>query len=269
MTSIDRGRTISALEDAWRSLRELTEDLDDDEWATPTDCPGWSVADTVVHIIGTERMLAGEEVPDVEIGDVAHVRNPIGEFNERWIVARRGATPAELRAELAEVTAARRAVLDAMEDHEWEAEAWTPAGPDSYGRFMRIRVLDTWMHDGDIRRATGREEVVSGPAFEAALDEMAVAMPYAVAKLGGAPDGSRVELRITGPSPRTIRVSVGGRGRLVDDFGGAEPTATLTMGAAEFRRVAGGRVDPSTVQPAITGDDGIALRIFENLGYMI
>ena len=38
-----------------------------------------------------------------------------------------------------------------MSDEEWNAVTMTPTGPDSYGRFMRIRVFDCWMHEEDIR----------------------------------------------------------------------------------------------------------------------
>ena len=42
----------------------------------------------------------------------------------------------------------------------------TPAGPDTYGRFMRVRIFDCWMHEQDIRRAVGRPGHVEGPAVD-------------------------------------------------------------------------------------------------------
>lgn len=269
MITVDRSATSQALEDAWTSLLAVTAELDEPDWHLGTACPGWTVADIVAHVIGTEHMLAGAQVPDVEIGDAPHVRNPIGEFNERWIVARRGTPPAELWAELESIVASRRSLLAAMEDHEWDAEAWTPAGPDTYGRFMRIRVFDTWMHDQDIRHATGRPETAEGPAFEASLDEVTAVMPYVIGKLGGAPDGTRLELHIEGPAPRTVAVAVDGRARLVDDFDGAEATVTIRLGAPEFRRLIGGRIDASEATVTITGDESVGEKIVANLGYVI
>ncbi|MEQ8718473.1 MAG: maleylpyruvate isomerase family mycothiol-dependent enzyme [Acidimicrobiales bacterium] len=269
MANVDRTTTTRALEDAWTSLLAITAELDEEDWSTPTACPGWTVADVVAHVIGTEHMLAGEQVPDVEIGEVPHVRNAIGEFNERWIVSLRGTPPAELWEELESVVGSRLALLGAMEDHEWDAEAWTPAGPDTYGRFMRIRVFDTWMHEQDIRHATGRPETCTGAAFEASLDEIASVMPYVVGKLGGAPDGTRLELRLEGPSPRTIAIVVDGRARLVEDFDGAEPTVTIQLSVADFRRLIGSRVDPSEAKVTVTGDVAVGEEIVANLGYVI
>ena len=33
--------------------------------------------------------------------------------------------------------------------------SFTPAGKDTYGRFMQIRVFDCWLHEQDIRDALG------------------------------------------------------------------------------------------------------------------
>ena len=42
-----------------------------------------------------------------------------------------------------------------MSPEAWDAVGFTPAGQDTYGRFMRIRVFDQWMHELDIRDAIG------------------------------------------------------------------------------------------------------------------
>ena len=103
-----------------------------------------------------------------------------------------------------------------MSDDEWNALTLTPVGPDSYGRFMRVRVFDCWMHEQDIRDGVGRpasEADLAGPAARLTLDEMVTSMGFVVGKLGKAPDGSRVAIELTGPLARTIRVAVDGRAR--------------------------------------------------------
>ncbi len=47
-------------------------------------------------------------------------------------------------------------MLTNMGDEDWNAVTMTPAGPDSFGRFMRIRIFDCWMHEQDIRDAVSR-----------------------------------------------------------------------------------------------------------------
>ena len=66
-------------------------------------------------------------------------------------------------ADLREVIAERRAALAGMDQAAFDAESFTPAGPDTYGRFMRIRVMDMWMHEQDIREAVGRPGHERGP----------------------------------------------------------------------------------------------------------
>ena len=154
-SNIPKDRTVAALGEVWASLGDLLGELSDDEWRLPSPLPGWSVQDNVAHIVGTEAMLAGEPGPSVEIDrDVnAHVRNDIGAFNEQWVESLRAVPPNEVLSRFRELTGARLAALEAMTDEEWNAESFTPAGMDTYGRFMQIRVFDCWLHEQDIRDA--------------------------------------------------------------------------------------------------------------------
>ena len=202
------------------ALDELLAGLSEDEWRLPTPCPGWDVHANVAHIIGTESMLAGIDAPasDADLGSLPHVRNDIGAFNEAWIVAYAEQSPAELLTRFREITKQRLAALREIDDDAWDKEGFTPAGPDTYGRFMRIRIFDCWMHEQDIRQAVGRPGHEGGPAVELALDEMAGALGYVVGKRAGAPDSSAVTFDLTGPAARQIHVAVDGRGKVVDSL---------------------------------------------------
>jgi hypothetical protein len=92
-----------------------------------------------------------------------------------------------------------------------------------------------------------------------ALDEVAASMGFVVGKLGGAPEGSRVAIELTGPLQRNINVSIEGRGKLVDDFGDAAPTSTIAMDGLLFTRLAGGRTPLAQHADAIMygGDEAV------------
>ena len=45
---------ITLLGRQWELLAELVMPLTDEQWRTATECPGWSVADNVGHIVRTE-----------------------------------------------------------------------------------------------------------------------------------------------------------------------------------------------------------------------
>ena len=274
MVTVDRDTIVAVLTAEWEAIAEFCAGLDGEQWEAATDCPGWSVKDNVSHITGTERMLLGEPAPDVDVGEAPHVRNDIGRMNELWIAERRPWEPAAVLDEFREVTAERLAALRAMTQADFDAESWTPAGTDTYGRFMRIRALDCWVHEQDIRGATGRAGHLGGPVVDVVLDEFAFAVAFAVAKLGKPPEGARVLIDLTGPTARTWRVQVAERrGRLVDAFdGSAAPTLTLRTDAHTYTRLAGGRIASAEAISrglvTLEGDTAAAERIVTNLGYM-
>ena len=276
MTVLDKDDVLAGLFASWDSIAALLAGLSEDEWRTDTALPGWDVHDVVAHMVGTESMLLGLAAPepDVDLETLAHVRNFVGAMNEPWVRSLRGESGAALLERFRDVTAQRRAVLAAIPVEEWNAPTQTPAGPDSYGRFMRIRAFDCWMHEQDIRAALGKapdDDQLAGADARQSLDEMAASMSFVVGKKGQAPDGSRVLLTLTGPLSREIRVAVDGRAALVEDFGGAEPTTVVTLDGLQFTRLAGGRglVDYRPADVTYSGDAVVGARIVENLAYVI
>lgn len=274
MTHLDKAEVLAALFAQWDAIDDVVAGLSDAQWQAPTALPGWSVRDVVAHVIGTESMVQGVAAPeaDIDVSTLEHVRNEIGVMNERWVRKLRNLPADELLQTYRTITAERRDALTAMGEADWNDVTATPAGPDTYGRFMRVRIFDCWMHEHDIRDAIGRPVAnPTGAPAELALDEMAASMGFVVGKLGRAPDGSRVSIVLTGPLGRTINVAVDGRGRVVEDFGEADPTATITLDALLFARLAGGRTTLARHADAIAyaGDEDTGRRVVEHLNYVI
>jgi uncharacterized protein (TIGR03083 family) len=273
-SNIAKGRTVAALGEVWASLSDVLGELSEDEWQLPSPLPGWSVQDNVAHILGTEAMLAGEPGPDVEIDREAnaHVRNDIGAFNEQWVASLRALPPGEVLARFRELTRMRLDALDQMSDDEWNAESFTPAGKDTYGRFMQIRVFDCWLHEQDIRDAVGRPGHESGVAVDVVLDEMATALGFVVGKKAGAVAGQSVTFALTdgGSVVRELHVEVGERAAVVPALS-APATVVLTMPVGVMTRRCAGRVGPDDLldQVVIDGDLALAAKILENQSYTI
>jgi uncharacterized protein (TIGR03083 family) len=272
VTNLDKSDVLAGLFAVWDEIDTVLAGLSDERWQAQSPLPGWTVRDVTAHLIGTESMLQGVATPDadIDVSTLNHVRNDVGAMNERWVRKLRGVSPRELLGRFRATTARRREQLTTIGEDEWNQITATPAGPDTYGRFMRVRTFDCWMHEHDIRDALDQPAAnPAGDASRLALDEMAASMGFVVGKLGGAPDGSRVAIELTGPLGRTINVAVEGRAKVVDDFGGDEPTTTITMDGLLFTRLAGGR--KSLDQGAITygGDEAVGKRIVEHLNYVI
>jgi uncharacterized protein (TIGR03083 family) len=268
----DRDTLVAALREQFDSLIELGRQLDEGQWSTASECPGWRVKDLYSHVIGTELMLLGrpdEGDPD-DLGDVAdHVANEIGRFNEVAVARRRDLPGAEVLAELEQVAAERLAALDAMTQADFDAESFTPAGKDTYGRFMQIRVFDCWIHEQDAREPLGLPGHAGGRAVDVAVDEHATALGFVVGKKAGAADGQSVRLHLTGPTERTLDVRVDGRARLVDDL--ESPTATITIPTLLWFRYAAGRRPADAGHPDVVleGDEDLAHRVLANAAYTI
>jgi uncharacterized protein (TIGR03083 family) len=267
----DKDHVVAMLADEWSAITGLLAGLPAQAWATPV-LPGWDVHDVLAHLTGTELALSGTSLPDPPAGSDTgpHVHNDIGKVNELWVVSLRRLSHDELLAEFGDVTARRLASLNAMSVEDFNAPSWTPAGPGTYRRFMQIRIFDCWMHEQDIRAAVGRPGHETGPAAERSLDEVAGALGYIIGKRGGAPDGSSVLIRLTGPIERELRVVTDGRAKLVDAIDG-EPTATITLPSSLFLRLAGGRTDAGAALDlvALGGDTGLARQLATNLAFTI
>lgn len=274
-TLLDKSDVLDGLFASWDAIDRLMTALPDAQWTTPTPLPGWCVHDVVAHVIGTESMLSGVATPelDVDVSTFGHVRNPIGALNECWVQHLRGETGDDVLARFRDVTAKRRATLTDMTDEVWNGVTATPAGPDTYGRFMRVRTFDCWMHQQDVRQALSQppsDADLGDPASRLALDEIATSMGFVVGKLGKAPDGARVAFELTGPMARTIRVAVDGRAAVVDEFADT-PTTVVRLDGLQFTRLCGGRPlgDDRPREIEFDGDAEVGQRIVDHMAYVI
>lgn len=269
LTNVPKQQVIEALIAQWDTIDHLVTPLSDEQWAAPSGLPGWSVGDVVAHVAGTEMMLDGRE-PDAT-GDAAgpaHVRNPIGELNERWVEHYRGRGRDELMADYRDVTARRAEALTAMSDDEFAAETMTPVGWETYGRFMRVRVFDCWVHEIDIRDALGIGDVADPRPAEFAAGEMIAVLPFVLGKVAQVPRGKTVTLEFEGVAPRTAHVEVGERATLADDLAGLADV-TLRLDVADYARLIGARPKAHAARVVIDGDEELGTAIIGRLNYLI
>ena len=270
-TIVDRDVIVPLLRREFDALDALCRDLTHDEWEQPTCLPGWSVKDNLSHIVGTELMLDGDQAPDVDVAHLEHVANDIGTFNELWVESMRPLPGPEVLARFRKITAKRLTSIERMDREAFDAEGFTPAGRDSYGRFMRIRLFDCYLHEHDIRESLGRDDRLDAEQLDAVLDEVATGLGYVVGKKAAMPAGQRVRIRVTGPIERHLDVEVAERAHLVDALS-APPTVELTLPVMLFLRLGGGRREAGAhvgTDIELGGDTQLAHRLATNLGFTI
>ncbi len=269
-----RGRTArNALAETWGALAEVCDDLSDTEWALPTECPGWDVKDQLSHLIGIERAIMGEPVPEWSgpLGD--HVKNDFAATNECFVAVRRSLPGPTVRAEFVEVTTTRLAQLDALGAAEWAAPGWSPVGEVPRAEFMTVRVFDSWVHEQDVRLALDRPGGSGNAASSVSLDRVQGAMPYVVGKRAGCADGTAVRFDVDGPGAdaRAFTIAVeGGRARPVGDE--RTPAVTLSLSSIDFVRLGCGRATAADVAEGggvgVKGDGQVGRAVLDAMNFM-
>lgn len=271
-TIVDRDRMVSLLSEEFAAISAMCGTFDEAAWATPTCLPGWTVKDQLSHLAGTERMLSGEPAPDVGLPDAPYLRNDLGRANELWVEANRPLPGEAVLASFESVVARRLAVLEAMTQADFDAPSWTPVGRDeTYGRFMRVRHYDCFLHEHDIRQALGMAERDEPAHVASALQETVPALGYIVGRKAAIPPGASVRIEVTGAVPATYLVRVGERAELVERLEDG-PTAGIRLPVMLFLRLTGGRVLASA-QPegeiVLEGDKELARQLADHLAYTI
>jgi uncharacterized protein (TIGR03083 family) len=256
------------MEQAWSSMEEVASQLGSAEWDLPTDCPGWTVRDQVAHVNGIEAIRLGRPHAPGEPIKAEHVRNEMGALNEREIQGRSDRTPEQLLDEYRDVTSERAKFLHGLSDGEWAAETEGVFGRAPMAEVIKVRILDVFIHDQDVRVATGRPGALHGDVARFVFERMAAAMPFVVGKRAAAADGQTVVFEIGAPGETfTIGMS-GGRAGPLDQMPEA-PTVRLQMDCESFLRLTGGRWSSKRVEEEgrlhVAGDRDLAERILANM----
>lgn len=242
----------------------LTNDLTDEQLATQSLCPDWTVRDVIVHVAAVDAVLTGWE-PTTDTPPPFNRLRPV--VDELTALDR-----ASFSARVAEIVEARLDDLRRRDPGVIDLPSVTPAGVATYGRFLQIRVFDQWVHARDIARPLGLDAPgPDGLLAETAVSEVAAAIGYIVGKKIGLPDGASIVFHLTGGVVRDLAVEVDGRARVVPAV--ESPTVEVTADADTFVMLACGRIDPDAEIAAgrITwvGDAEWGERAARNLRYTI
>lgn len=254
VTDIDAD--IAAWADCIATIAELGETLTDEEWAAPTECPGWTVKDVYAHLIGGEEWMSTGHPPLTSFREAA----------DEPVYARRDTPPGAVLAELRTVLANRRSQLAARPPVPGTPALTAHGLPVNVGVLYQLRAFDAWIHEQDIRRAIGRPGNLDSAAAATSRDVLLVSLPRIVAKLARVPAGSTVRLTVDGATgfDLAVRVDDAGRGHVADVPDGPA-TSQLRTDWETFARLSAGRIDPGTAPVRITGDVGMAHRVLNHL----
>ena len=267
----DIDETVDKLAAAWASLSGLGSQLTENEWKTQSQLPAWTVQDNLSHLVGFESDMHGHPRPNHTAPDKSHVKNAVGDSNEDDVDVRRALTGAQVLKEWNTVTADRLNTLRSASLDYFDEQSDTPAGRSSMFEFLQIRILDSWVHEQDMRRVLGKYGHQSGPVAEHTIDRLIRTLPIVVGKRAGTPPGETVVFHITNHVTRTIAITMQeSRAAVVPDIP-SNALATISMDSDVFLQLATGRAPYAELSSdvVIAGDMELGHKIVSQFNMMI
>lgn len=269
---------VAAYQQTTQAVIELGRACSDADFTLETACPGWTVKDQIAHVVGVESWMRSGVLPRVEVPDRAHVRNELGKFTEVAVEQRRTMKGEKVVDELETVLADR---LEELSDPALTPDTVvrTPLGEKPLAEALRIRCLDIWTHEQDIRQALGRPGDLDSPAAAIFMEALFDALPRLVAREAAIPPGNVVILEVTGPvlGRAGVWVDTGddGRPRGIPLFSGVahdgDPTdvfTTITLSTDAVTRRAAGRGGVDDIHFTWHGDEQVARKVLEHLVFV-
>jgi uncharacterized protein (TIGR03084 family) len=234
---------VAALAAQQDELDGLLRDAMDADWDTPTRCPGWTVADVVLHLAQTDEFALASiedriaEVAQRWIGVVGE--GTVDDRAEALVAHERGAAPQQL---LERWRASALAVRHALDTVDPSVRLTWVAGQLSARTLAATRLSETWIHTGDVAEALGVART-PGLHLEQIVRLAWRTLPYAFARDGKELAGE-VAVDLVAPDGGTWA------------FGDPGTATTIVRGpATDFCEVAARRLDPADSDLTATGPD--------------
>ena len=268
----DDRQLILLMAETWDSVGVLMESLSSEEWLLPSDCPGWTVKDCFSHLIGIESRLLGRQISEftLESEDLLYVRNDLGIKNQIDVVLRRSVSSENLIKEYMSVTSARLDML--KHGYSMTDKRESPDGRVVDGReLISVRILDSWVHEQDIRRATGKIGNLTGDSAAHVFDRLYKTLPFILGKRVKLADGSTAKFIFQGDDSEIISFgSHAGRARKIENPD--NPSVELIMDHEIYLLLSCGRISPDNAvisdRVEIIGDQDLGSSILSHMNFI-
>lgn len=193
-----------------RHLLELLDGLSDAQWRRPTVCPGWSVKDVALHLLGGDianlsrrrdglaDAIASYLPPGTDLSAPDAFVAALNAWNEDWVVAARRMSARVLRDLLAATGEALHAYYRGLDLAAIGGPvSWVGPEPAPVWLDIAREYTEQWMHQAQIRDAAGVPGIRERRYFAPVLATFMHALPRALRDVA-APDGARLRVVITG-----------------------------------------------------------------------
>lgn len=255
------------------SLIQLLSSLTEQQWATPTVCPGWTVKDVALHLLGVDlanlsRRRDGFQDPSTQGPNGESWSDLVGfvnALNESWVEAARRISP-RLLCELLAFTGHAMYVYFSSLDLSVTGASVSWAGPDPAPVWLDIarEYTERWVHQQQIREALDRPGFTSPHQFGPVLEAFVHALPHTLHDVDASP-GTRLRLIIDGAAGGVWVATKTDEGWLLgkDDNPGADATVTMNQDVAWRLFTRGMARDEAARRTRFEGDRPLGLNVLD------
>jgi uncharacterized protein (TIGR03083 family) len=220
-------------------LTRLLDGLTVDDWNKASPCPGWSVGDVALHILGDDLGAIARDrdhffgtAPPEAIETEADLVSFLEDVNDLWVRANRRLSP-QLVTEMLRWTGEQLVAAYREQDETAVAASVSWASDGSVPKWLdQARELtERWVHHQQIRAGLGAPSWLDPRMTAVVLDTFFWAYPYRLSGIGR-PIGTSVQIKITGVVERDWWFVVTAAGwSLAEGNLPEEPTVGLSMDA--------------------------------------
>jgi uncharacterized protein (TIGR03084 family) len=234
----DVAELVGDLETEQLELQSVVGAIDADAWLAPTPAWGWDVRDTISHLADTDEMAIDTvQGGAYAINDLSARAASGADVTYRGVLKGRRLPGSGVASWWTRTAAAERAVLGALAPDArvpWGIGMRTPS-------LVTARLMETWAHGLDVRRALGVVAVDTDRLAHIAWLATR-ALPYAFSVAGKPPPDEPLRVELTLPSGAPW------------GSGPENASARIAGTASDYCRVFVHRVSPADTNLVIEGD---------------
>jgi len=261
-----------------KQLLELFSELEPEEWEQPTICPGWTVKDIGLHLLGDDvGYLSGARdhfsnplFRNTDLREWKSLVKHINDANESWVKATARISP-KLLADLLERTGQQ--FYEYMQSLDLTAMdgvvSW--AGPDPAPVWLDVarEYTERWLHQQQIRDAVQKPGLKEKAFFHPVLATFVRALPHTYRDIAVA-DTTVLKFVVTGEAGAVwYLVGEANRWSLFQDVA-LPPVTVVTMDQETFWRLftKGMNKEPARARIAIEGDQPLGEKLLETVSIL-
>lgn len=255
------------------SLLELLRSLEPDRWEGPTACPGWSVKDIALHLLGDDIGILSRRKGEQPSGAGDAIPSPgwdelvteVNRSNQLWVEATRRLSP-QLICDFLKVTGRwTQEYFSSLEPGEpGEPVSWAAPGPAPAWLGIAREYTERWTHQQQIREAVGKQGLRERRFFAPVLSTFMWALPRTYRDTE-APEGTVIEVGVDGEAGGTWSLKREKSAWALFEGSLRDPALRAALDQNDAWRLFTRSLPPDLARGAISlkGDQALAVPLYE------